>query len=61
MENKKTYADGILIISSAENVTTQNNTIHNIYNITFGEGIVLYTLNGPINVINSKKETESVI
>ena len=42
---QKTYADGVLVISSAENVTIQNNTIRNIYNITYGEGIVLYTTN----------------
>ena len=40
---QKTYADGILIISSAKNVTVQNNTIRNIYNVTYGEGVVLYT------------------
>ncbi|RLF83689.1 hypothetical protein DRN44_00195 [Thermococci archaeon] len=42
---QKSYADGILVILSAENVTIQNNTIHNIYNITYGEGITLYTTN----------------
>jgi len=42
---QKTYADGVLVLYSAENVTIQNNTIYNIYNVTYGEGIILYTTN----------------